>query len=128
MATSERNESFGGAPAPAGLEALFGSLADRLGRSARAAAVFGEPVERDGVTVIPVARARWGLGGGSGRRPKRPGEGVGGGGGAIVSPVGFIEIRAGEARFKPIVELKVVLGVSLAAGALLLFAFRRRCE
>lgn len=125
MASTE-NESRGGAPA--GLEALFGSLSDRLGRSARAAAVFGDPVEGDGVTVIPVARARWGVGGGSGKRPNRPQEGVGGGGGAIVSPVGFIEIRGGRAIFKPVVDLKVVLGVCLAAMALMRFAFRRRCE
>ena len=45
----------------------FSRLAERLGASASASSVFGEPVERDGVTVIPVARVRWGVGGGSGR-------------------------------------------------------------
>lgn len=112
--------------ATSSLEALFESLAERLGRSAQAAAVFGQAVERDGVTVIPVARARWGMGGGSGFRPGREDTGVGGGGGAVTSPVGYIEIRDGESSFKPIVELKVILGLGLAAGALLLLALRRR--
>ncbi len=39
-------------------------LAERLGATAAASAVFGTPVERNGVTVIPVARVRWGFGGG----------------------------------------------------------------
>ncbi|HSS75824.1 MAG TPA: hypothetical protein VLV54_03680 [Thermoanaerobaculia bacterium] len=43
----------------------FGRLAEKLGVTARAATVFGEAVERDGMTVIPVAKARRGLGGGS---------------------------------------------------------------
>jgi len=126
MATAESNESAAGVPA--GLETLFESLAERLGRSARAAAVFGDPVERDGVTVIPVARARWGMGGGSGRRPRHghEAEGVGGGGGAIVSPVGFIEVRAGRACYKPIFDLKMALGFLLAAATLLLSVARRR--
>ena len=38
-------------------------LAESLGANAAASAVFGTPVERDGVTVIPVARVRWGFGG-----------------------------------------------------------------
>jgi|HubBroStandDraft_3_1064219.scaffolds.fasta_scaffold335362_1 uncharacterized spore protein YtfJ len=123
MTASDVTESK---PESSGLEALFEGLAERLGRSARAAAVFGEAVERDGVTVIPVARARWGMGGGSGPQPGRAGQGVGGGGGAITSPVGYIELRNGESRFKPIVDLKAVLGLALAAGALLALALRRR--
>ncbi len=46
---------------------LVERLAERLGSTARATAVFGEPVECDGVTVIPVAKARWGFGGGDGQ-------------------------------------------------------------
>ena len=58
------------------------------------------PVERDGVTVIPVAKARWGFGGGAGRRHDE--DGAGGGGGVQVTPVGFIEIKNHEANFRPI--------------------------
>ncbi len=77
-------------------------LAERLGGRATVAAVFGAPVERDGVTVIPVARVRWGLGV---RGPVRRGtteEDARGGGGVLASPVGYIEIRDGRAEFRPI--------------------------
>jgi hypothetical protein len=33
-------------------------LAEKLGVHASAGAVFGQPVERDGITVIPVAKVR----------------------------------------------------------------------
>ena len=63
--------------------------------------MFGDPVERGDVTVIPVARARWGFGGGGGRN-RRNEPGSGGGGGASVSPIGYIEIHAdGATRFRP---------------------------
>jgi uncharacterized spore protein YtfJ len=55
-------------------------LAEQLGDSVRASAVFGKPVERDGVTVIPVARARFAFGGGGGS--DGTGQGSGGGGAA----------------------------------------------
>lgn len=81
---------------------LLERFADKLGVTARAATVFGEAVERDGVTVIPVAKAKWGMGGGGGHR--RPGaqEGMGGGGGVTVTPVGYIEIKDGHSSFRPI--------------------------
>jgi uncharacterized spore protein YtfJ len=77
-------------------------LADRLGATAKAAAVFGEPVQRSGVTVIPVARARWGFGGGSGKGKDEQGEGTGAGGGVQASPVGYIEVSDGDAQYKRI--------------------------
>lgn len=110
-------------PDPAG---LFETLAEKLGAAAQAAHIFGEPVERDGVTVVPVAKARWGLGGGGGRHGRfGRGQGVGGGGGAQVEPVGFIEIRDGETRYRPIADPKWVIGAALAGGFLLLGLVRR---
>ena len=46
---------------------LAQALADRVGLKAGAHAVFGQPVEREGITVIPVAKVRWGFGGGGDR-------------------------------------------------------------
>jgi uncharacterized spore protein YtfJ len=75
-------------------------LAERIGGRASVTAVFGEPVERGEVTVIPVARVRWGFGGGSGTSSdESEASGSGGGGGAAADPAGYIEIRAGEATF-----------------------------
>ena len=90
-------------------DGLIQRMAERLGQHASARAVFADPVERGGVTVIPVAKVRWGFGGGGGEGPL-PGDGArnaggeGGGGGVIASPVGYIEIRDGQARYERIVD------------------------
>lgn len=89
-------------------------LAERVGAAARASAVFGDAVEHEGVTVIPVARAKWGFGGGSGGRGEE--EGAGGGGGTSVSPVGYIELRAGEARFRRIHGRAEIAAAAMACG------------
>jgi uncharacterized spore protein YtfJ len=108
---------------PAG---LFEKLAEKLGVAARAATVFGDAVEREGMTVIPVAKARWGMGGGGGKRGLAARhEGMGGGGGVIVQPVGYIEMRDGKSRFRPIVTPGHWLAMA-AAGAFLLLGLLRR--
>ncbi len=109
-------------PSPGG---FFEALAEKLGAAARAAHIFGEPVERDGVTVIPVATARWGLGGGGGKKGLSRHEGMGGGGGVVVQPAGYIEIKGGETRYRPIVDPKVMIGAALAGGFLLLKLIKR---
>lgn len=105
---------------------FIGTMAEKLGAVARAATVFGEPVERDGITVIPVAKARWGFGGGAGQSKKgddsKHEEGAGGGGGVQVTPVGFIEIRNDAATFRPI--RNVSLGWIIAGSILSLFLLR----
>lgn len=101
---------------------LLHGLADRLGVRANASAAFGAPVERDGVTVIPVAKVRWGFGGGGGVGPaddvtgESEGEGSGGGGGVTASPLGYIEISGGKAEFKRIPDVGRLVPVILAGG------------
>lgn len=103
---------------------LLERFADKLGVTARAATVFGEAVERDGVTVIPVAKAKWGLGGGGGHR--RPGaqEGMGGGGGVTVAPVGYVEIKDGQSRFRPIWDPMTRVVAVIGGGIGLLLVLR----
>ena len=97
-------------------------LAEKLGASAQASVVYGAPVERDGVTVIPVAKARWGFGGGAGRTVHRQ-DGAGGGGGAQVSPIGFIEIRNGEARFQ---RIQTIPGTAFVLSGVAAFLLLRK--
>jgi len=106
---------------------FIGTMAEKLGAVARAATVFGEPVERDGITVIPVAKARWGFGGGAGQRKDegadgKQEDGAGGGGGVQVTPVGFIEIKNHEANFRPIRTAS--LAWIIAGGIVSLFVLR----
>jgi uncharacterized spore protein YtfJ len=101
-------------------------IAETVGDKANVATIFGEPVERDGISVIPVARARlaFGGGGGGGARGQDEGSGGGGGGGLIVSPVGYIEVREDGAEFKRI-SSPVDLVALVAAGSLAMLAVRR---
>jgi uncharacterized spore protein YtfJ len=98
---------------------ILSTLAERLGARLGAATVFGTPVERDGVTVVPVAVARFGIGAGSGSDPSKGQEGEGGGGGGTVTPTGYIELKDGRSRFVPVVHparmLALVLGAVIAA-------------
>jgi uncharacterized spore protein YtfJ len=105
---------------------LLERLAERFGGRASVGTVFGAPVAAEGVTVVPVARVTFGLGGGGGRdkQVSRNGEGLGVGGGAHARPVGFIEIRNGEATFKPIKEQRPETLYGLAALAAVLSAPR----
>jgi uncharacterized spore protein YtfJ len=91
-------------------------LAQRLGISANATAVYAPPVERGEVTVIPVAKARYGFGGGSGTG-KTGEEGSGGGGGVSVTPIGYIEIKGGNTRFRKIRDPQTLIA-ALAVGGL----------
>jgi uncharacterized spore protein YtfJ len=105
---------------------LVQRIGERVGALATAKAVFGEPVERGGITVIPVAKATWGFGGGSGADATQ--QGSGGGGGGWVVPIGYIEVRDDGARFKPIRDPRravVLAGVAAAAATLALRRARR---
>lgn len=98
-------------------------LADKVGANVSVSNVFANPVERDGVTVIPVAKARWGFGGGVGSgsasSQTHVGEGSGGGVGIMLTPVGFIEIKDGKASYRPIYDTGTILGLFIAVGIVL---------
>ena len=94
-----------------------------------ASACFGAPVERDGHTLIPVARVAFGYGAGFGRgtaaQPRgggasegeeAGGEGGGGGGGGSSTPVAVIDITPHEVRVEPIIDSTriSVAGIALA--------------
>lgn len=81
--------------------------------------VFGEPIERGDVTVIPAANVRGGGGGGGGESPT--GTGSGGGFGMSASPAGAYVIRDGSVRWEPALDLNrtILVGQIVAIVALL---------
>jgi Sporulation protein YtfJ (Spore_YtfJ) len=83
---------------------LLARLAEQVGARFGVSNVFGAPVERDGVTVLPVASIRFGLGGGSGSDPRTGQEGEGGGAAGSASAAGYIEPKDGRSRFVPVVD------------------------
>ncbi len=73
--------------------------------------VFGEPYEKDGLTVIPAAAVRGGAGGGTGHDEKGQ-EGEGGGFGVQGRPVGAYVIRDGQVSWRPAVDPNRIIGVA----------------
>lgn len=107
-------------------QTLIERVAELIQVNANARQVYGEPVERDGTTVIPVAKVQWGFGAGT------MGHGAiergGGGGGARAFPAGFIEIRNGSAQFRAYRDPAGLAAMAAAAitGALLGMLLGRR--
>ena len=80
--------------------------------------VFGEPIEKDGVTIIPVARIAGGGGGGTGDSQEGPGSG---GYGVMAKPAGVYVVRDGEVTWQPALDInKIVMGGQIVAVILFL--------
>jgi uncharacterized spore protein YtfJ len=78
--------------------------------------VFGEPFERDGVTVIPAASLSGGGGGGGGEGPEGQGKGSGGGFGLSARPVGAYVVRGKEVTWQPALDInRVLMGAQVVA-------------
>jgi len=83
--------------------------------------VFGEPYEKDGVTVIPAARVQGAVGGGGGEAPDGQGKGSGTGFGMNTKPVGVFVIRDGDVVWRPAVDVnRLILGGQIVAITALL--------
>jgi uncharacterized spore protein YtfJ len=98
-------------------------LAEKVSRAASSTTVYGTPVERDGVTVVPVAKLRYGFGGGSGRKHSDE-EGSGGGGGVYARPVGYIEIKDDSSQYRPIRDPAAMVPVIAVGGLVGIVALR----
>ncbi len=122
------------------LQDILKSISERLHSTATVRAVYGDPVTAGAKTIIPVARVRYGFGGGfgEGRTPANhdtpdgeyaEGGGGGGGGGVEVIPVGMIEITQEETRFVSFEDraraIKVA-SIGLLLGAFLVWRLIKR--
>ena len=96
---------------------LVEKIAEVVQMHTNARQVYGEPVERDGTTIIPVAKVQWGFGGGAlGAGTTERG---GGGGGGRAVPAGYIEVRNGAAEFRPVGgDLQMYLAAGVAGVVL----------
>jgi uncharacterized spore protein YtfJ len=108
------------------------AILDRAYDAVSVRRVFGEPLERDGMTIFPAAVVAGGGGGGGGDGPgvDRTGEGrsemgtpispaaagVGGGFGLLAWPAGVYVIAGGRVRWRPAVNVNlIVLGGQIVA-------------
>lgn len=90
--------------------------------------VFGEPFERNGVTVIPAAKVMGGGGGGSGQSPDGTSEGSGSGFGIAAKPAGVYVIRGDDVSWQPALDVNRAIAGALTVIALGLLFRRRRPE
>ena len=97
-------------------------ILERVGDQVSVRRVFGQPVEHDGVMVVPVAVAIGGGGGGSGPDEQGTGSGFGG----MVRGIGVYEIRAGRVRFVPAVDTTALAAMGVVLAGLVLRAGTRR--
>ena len=99
--------------------------------------VFGEPVERDGVTIIPAATVIGGGGGGGGEGTGQPANGdgeaepqpqsgFGSGFGGLMWPAGAFEIKDGRVTWRPAIDLTRVLMMALTLAIAVVRARGRR--
>ena len=94
--------------------------------------VFGEPIEKGEVTVIPVATVAGGGGGGGGPTDEKTGAetGSGAGFGGMARPAGVYVIRGQEVAWEPSLDVTLIALAGIALGALITLtlgrALRRR--
>lgn len=82
--------------------------------------VYGEPVHEDGTLLIPAAKVRGAVGGGSGEGPDQQGKGAGGGFGVSARPVGMFVVKEGQVTWVPAVDVnRIVLVAGLVTVAAL---------
>jgi uncharacterized spore protein YtfJ len=73
--------------------------------------LFGEPYERNGTVVVPVAAVRGGHGEGGGPDGSGSGSGSGGGFGLVAKPAGVYVIDGSNVSWRPAVDVnRIVLG------------------
>jgi len=86
--------------------------------------VYGDPYEKDGLTVIPAAVVRGGGGGGTGEQEGQA-TGSGGGFGVQARPSGAWIIEGDTVTWKPAVDVnRIVLGGQMVALAAILVTGR----
>ena len=73
--------------------------------------IYGEPIERDGLTIIPAAKVTGGGGGGGDAENN-----AGGGFGVRARPVGAYVIKDGKVSWEPALDLnRIILGGQIVA-------------
>lgn len=122
-------------------DSIFSKMRDLLHSSAGVKFSFGDPVKVGDLSIIPVAKVGFGMGGGGGKAPgsrkKKQNEvveenadatgddnvefGGGAGGGIKTDPVGIYTIKGDRVKFYPVITVRETVGI---VGFTLLLLFR----
>jgi uncharacterized spore protein YtfJ len=87
--------------------------------------VYGDPIERDGITVIPAAAIRGAGGGGEGEDATQQSSGAGAGWATSARPVGAYVIDHGKVHWRPAIDVNRAV-VELLVTAVVTLALRQR--
>ena len=98
-------------------------LLEEASTSIGAKRIFGDPYEKNGVTVIPAARVMGGVGGGNGESSSEDssargvtGTGFGAGFGLIGRPAGAFVVKGDDVRWLPAIDVnRMLLGFQVVA-------------
>jgi uncharacterized spore protein YtfJ len=88
------------------------NLAEKLAEATRSVGVtssYGDPVDVDGATIIPVAYVWYGFGAGEDTSDEEGGSGGGGGGASV--PIGAYVKSGGTVRFDPNIISLLAVGI-----------------
>ena len=105
---------------------LMRDVEQTVAASASVKNIFGEPIQHNGRTVIPVARVAYGFGGGGGSGKLPEGEGGGAGVGVVALPVGVVDISDDGTRYISFSSDKKLLGAFVVGAFAGLFLLRRK--
>ena len=86
--------------------------------------VFGEPIQSNGLMLVPVAAVRGGGGGGGGPAPDGSGEAGGGGFGVLARPVGAYVIRGDQVEWRPALDTTRLISAAAAVAGLAILTLR----
>ncbi|MFP5331525.1 MAG: sporulation protein [Acidimicrobiia bacterium] len=99
-------------------DGVVGSILARIRDTVTSVTVYSDPIERNGVTVVP-ASVTYAGGGGGGGEDGKSGSGEGGGFGMVSRPVGAFVIRGDQVTWKPAIPPGLVLVALVVAARLL---------
>jgi uncharacterized spore protein YtfJ len=124
---------------------VLNAITERLHSTAHVKTIYGEPIVAEGKTIIPVAEVKYGFGGGGGQQggtsnlEGRPAieaagagnqsetrNGMGGGGGISVRPLGVVEVSSNGTRYISFREGRKIALSLLAGGLIGMMVFGRR--
>ncbi len=86
--------------------------------------VFGEPYEKNGVTLIPAAKVQGGAGGGGSEGAEGMGKGSGSGFGVSARPAGAYVVREGEVVWQPAVDVNRAIAIGGVVAVFFLITLR----
>lgn len=89
------------------------TIFEKFSRHKDVSFVYGEPIEMENKQILPVAKAKYYVGGGGGFSDKSEkisaAQGEGGGGYFSIKPVGVFEITPEKVKYMPVIHLNFIL-------------------